>query len=202
MIEFNRNTNFRIDELELLLEKKEVDISSYKEKIAELEEKITKFQTDSPNFKPSKKDKENFNRCIEEKEAEIRDLKDKMSYLRKENIDLKKKIESDQKQNNTFGSVIHIEREKPPLQVLVDDLQSKLISQKFLIANLKNELEQVKQYQHDKSLKLQEAKVENAGFKQKMYNYETELESLKHSLANLEILYLEGQKSTEKDKLM
>ncbi|MBN1801788.1 MAG: hypothetical protein JW891_09800 [Candidatus Lokiarchaeota archaeon] len=201
MIEFNRNTNFRIDELEFLLEKKEVEIYSYKEKISELEEKLSKLEMADPNYKPSKKDKDNFIKRLEEKDLEIRELKDKLGFLRKENIDLKRKIEVETKKTSTIGSVIRIDREKPPFQVLVDDLQSKLNSQKFLIKNLKNELEGIQSDYQNKCHIAQELMVENEILKQKAINNEKELESVKHSLSNLEILYLEVQNSSEQKKM-
>ncbi|MFX1237468.1 MAG: hypothetical protein ACFFAS_09660 [Promethearchaeota archaeon] len=67
MIEFNRSRNFRIDELEFLLEKKDLEIYSYKEMIYEMEERINKLQINDPSYKPNKKDKINYGDSLKKK---------------------------------------------------------------------------------------------------------------------------------------
>ncbi|MFX1237469.1 MAG: hypothetical protein ACFE8P_07080 [Promethearchaeota archaeon] len=77
-------------------------------------------------------------------------------------------------------------------------MQWKLNSQKFLVKNLKNELEELRKEYNDVRSKFQAFSLENEALRKKNENNYKEIESLKTSLTNLEILYLEKQKATEK----
>ncbi|MFX1397297.1 MAG: hypothetical protein ACFFAS_09665 [Promethearchaeota archaeon] len=80
-------------------------------------------------------------------------------------------------------------------------MQWKLNSQKFLVKNLKNELEELRKEYNDVRSKFQAFSLENEALRKKNENNYKEIESLKTSLTNLEILYLEKQKATEKKNI-
>jgi hypothetical protein len=76
---------------------------------------------------------------IEEKEKEIRDLKDKMGFLRKEKVQLQQKVEQFIKENPN-STVIRIEEEEQPLEILIKELQDKINKQNFVIRDLQSQL--------------------------------------------------------------
>ncbi|MHA1292283.1 MAG: hypothetical protein ACTSQJ_06395 [Promethearchaeota archaeon] len=133
----------KIDDLELELEKKDKEIFSYLDKIEALEDQIMKLELLLPDDDSKKKGKKGLKDSklaieLQEKEREIRALKDKMGFLRKEKTQLQQELERMAKQG-TKGSVIRIEEKKTPFDELVKDLQSKINKQRLLITKLKQQ---------------------------------------------------------------
>ncbi len=156
----------QINELNEELDKKNNEIVHYSEKVHILENEIIKLREllpDEPSKKKGKKVKQTkLELEIETKDQEMRELKTRMSYLRKENIDLQKELK---KVKGSDSTVINVEdlRQKAPLNVLVKELQEKINKQESLI----------KRYQHQNSgnddfqgiLKAKNAEIENLTIK-------------------------------------
>lgn len=139
----------RINQLEKDLDKKEQEILSLLDKIEELEDHIMHLEEEViPSAVSTKKSKKMqamdsiFTLEIEEKDKQFRELKDKMGFLRKENIELQQKLEKLTKKKST-SSVIRIEDLKPksPLNTLVNELQDKVNKQRSTINDLKRQVD-------------------------------------------------------------
>ncbi|MFX1571943.1 MAG: hypothetical protein ACFFB0_04290 [Promethearchaeota archaeon] len=137
-----------ISELEKELENKDYEIHGYLDKIEELEEKISKLEylvSEDSDKKKGKKQQiiDSKLSFIEKKDKEIRELRDRMGFLRKEKVQLQQELEKKNLEIKNFekeSSVIRVEdlREKAPLNILVKELQDKINKQRSEI----NQLEQ------------------------------------------------------------
>lgn len=139
----------RSNQLEKDLDKKEQEILSLLDIIEELEDHIMHLEEEViPSAVSTKKSKKMqamdsiFTLEIEEKDKQFRQLKDKMGFLRKKNIELQQKLEKLTKKNST-SSVIRIEDLKPksPLNTLVNELQDKINKQRSSINDLKRQVD-------------------------------------------------------------
>ena len=102
----------RIDELEIEIEKQELEIDSYLNKIEHLEDKIMRLEAIVSDYELNKKKKDAPNKSnivivLESTEKELRELKDRMGFLRREKIQLQQQLEKLMK--NGDSSVIRIE---------------------------------------------------------------------------------------------
>jgi len=135
----------RIGELEIESDKNEHEIIKYLEKIEQLEDTIMRLELLIPdegqksNKKRKKSKDSKLSIHIEEKEKEIRELKDKMGFLRKEKVQLQQEVEKFTKENPN-STVIRIEEKPQPLDTLIKELQDKINSQNFIIKNLQSQL--------------------------------------------------------------
>ncbi|MFX1497822.1 MAG: hypothetical protein ACFFBH_09865 [Promethearchaeota archaeon] len=133
-----------IDELKKQIDMKDKEIEKYVEKVENLEEEIMKLNdlmSEKPSKKKSKKIKETkLEILLEAKDREIRELKDKMGFLRKDKLEAQKKLETI-KTLEKSSSVIRVEelREKAPLNTLVKELQNKINKQDSIIRRLKSQ---------------------------------------------------------------
>jgi chromosome segregation ATPase len=135
----------KIQDLQSELDKKELQINRQLDKLDGQEVEIMKyelmFDENAPKSKIKKAKEEKLNIEINAKDREIRELKDRMGFLRKEKIDLQKKYELEVKKN-TETSVISVEelraKEKAPLNVLLQELQDKINKQQSMIRRLKS----------------------------------------------------------------
>ncbi len=129
----------RIDNLEMELERNESEILGYLDKIDNLEETVMRLDLIIPEIDGKKKGKKSKDSKLvfelEEKEKGIRELKDRMGFLRKEKIQLQREFESYKRQQK--GTVIRIEEKKVPFEALTKDLQSKINKQQTIIERLK-----------------------------------------------------------------
>lgn len=104
----------RIDDLEMELEKKEVEIAGYLDRIENLELENQELKLLVPDGESSDNKTNDDDNTQNEKvffklktqEKDIRDLKDQMGYLRKEKTQLQSKLEALSRNNK---SVIRIE---------------------------------------------------------------------------------------------
>ncbi|GAH03356.1 unnamed protein product, partial [marine sediment metagenome] len=78
---------------------------------------------------------------MDAKDREIRELKDRMGFLRMEKIELQKKLDLEIKKT-TSSSVISVEelreKDKSPLNALLQELQDKINKQESIIKRLKS----------------------------------------------------------------
>lgn len=134
----------RIRELEEELKRKDEENNVNLDRIGELEEIIMRLEALIPEEDEKKKNRKrkvwDSKLAIEldEKDKQIRKLKDKMGFLRKEKIQLQKELE-EIKSANKDSSVIRVEdlRSEPPLNDLVKELQDTVSKQRSLINKFK-----------------------------------------------------------------
>lgn len=135
----------KLGKLEVESDQKEHEIIQYLEKIEQLEDTIMRLELLIPDEeeKSNKKRKKSKDSksviLIEEKEKEIRELKDRMGFLRKEKVQLQQKVEQFIKENPN-STVIRIEEEQKPLEILIKELQDKINKQNFIIRDLQSQL--------------------------------------------------------------
>jgi chromosome segregation ATPase len=135
----------RIHELENEIRKKDNQLNAYLDKIEGFEVEIMKyeemFDEKAPKSKMKKAKEEKLNIELEAKDREIRDLKDRMGFLRMEKIELQKKLDLEIKKSSN-SSVISVEelreKEKAPLNSLLQELQTKINKQESMIRRLKS----------------------------------------------------------------
>ncbi|MBY9015217.1 MAG: hypothetical protein KGD68_05945 [Candidatus Lokiarchaeota archaeon] len=131
-------------DLQYELDKKELQIHRLLDKIDGHEVEIMKYEEMFDEKAPKKTMKnaqqEKLNIEIVAKDREIRELKDRMGFLRKEKIEIQKKFELELKKNSNT-SVISVEelreKTKAPLNVLLQELQDKINKQESIIRRLK-----------------------------------------------------------------
>ena len=124
--------------------RKDEEINIYLDKIEELEDIIMRLESLIPVEdikKKSRKKKKMDSKLafeLDEKEKKFRELKDKMGFLRKENLQLRRELEKI-KFANSSSSRIKIEdlRPEPLLNDLVKELQYIVNNQRLIISKLK-----------------------------------------------------------------
>jgi chromosome segregation ATPase len=138
------NLRKRINELQLDLNKKENEINLYLDKIDGFEEEVMRyeemFDEKAPKKKMKKIKEEKLHIELDAKDREVRELKNRMGFLRKEKMELQTK-HNNLVRRTTDSSVISVEelreKDKPPLNLLLHELQDKLNKQESLIRRLK-----------------------------------------------------------------
>jgi chromosome segregation ATPase len=131
-----------LNQLQIELNKKNNEIVIYSQKLATLEDEIITLRellSDDSSKKKGKKVKETkLTLDLEAKNSEIRQLKDKMGFLRKEKIAVQKQLEKYKEKNKSNSTVLRVEdlRKEQPLNMLVKDLQEKIKKQETLIKRL------------------------------------------------------------------
>ena len=138
------NLRKKINDLQSELNKKDNEINLYLDKIDGFEEEVMRyeemFDESAPKKKMKKAKEEKLNIELDAKDREIRELKNRMGFLRKEKMQLQKKHDNLVRTTNT--SVISVEelreKDKPPLNILLHELQDKLNKQESLIRRLKS----------------------------------------------------------------
>ncbi len=138
------NLRKKIIDLQSELSKKDNEINLYLDKIEGFEEEVLRyeemFDENAPKKKMKKAKEEKLNIEIDVKDREIRELKNRMGFLRKEKMELKK-THDDLVRRTTDSSVISVEelreKDKLPLNNLLHELQDKLNKQESLIRRLK-----------------------------------------------------------------
>ena len=134
----------KISKLESQLGVKNKEIDNHLLKIEELEEKIMVLDELFPEegvveTKKQAKQRTDSKLAMDlvEKDKQIRELKNKMGFLRKEKIQLQRELEQYTKKHSM---VIRIEEKKEPLETLVKELNLKINKQQTLIKKLKEEI--------------------------------------------------------------
>ncbi|MFO7795290.1 MAG: hypothetical protein ACQERB_02660 [Promethearchaeati archaeon] len=134
----------RINELEKELEEKTRDINQYLDRIEQLENNVLKLEglieeaESEGGFDREKVQETKLSIELDQKERELRELKNKMGFLRKEKIELQKQIEKGIPPKNE-STVIRIKEktESGPFEALVKELQNKINKQQIVIDKLK-----------------------------------------------------------------
>jgi chromosome segregation ATPase len=135
----------KIEDLEKELETKNKEMMKNLDKIDHLEEELMTLHDLIPE-KSSKKKRKKVKDSkhyfeLAAKDREIRDLKDKLGFLRIEKIQAEKELEKIRINEKASSSVIRVEdirkNDRPPLSILVKELQGKIKKQESLIKRLK-----------------------------------------------------------------
>lgn len=154
----------RIREFELELGNRDDEIEELEDAIEELEDTIMKLEDFTPEEGTTKKSKKiqaaelKFKYYLEEKDKEIRELKNSMGFLRKEKVQLQQEFDKFKRSMNT--SVIRVEdiRGKPPLNALVAELQDTVNKQRSTINKLMYENKESAKF--NEKLKVKEDTIE------------------------------------------
>jgi len=145
-----RDLEARIRELEDEHAEKDNEIIDYLYKQEQLEANVAQLKQLVPEDKKKSKKKQavdsKLTLKLKEKDDEIRDLKNRMGFLRKEKVQLQQEFEKYRKIHEET-SVIRVEdlRKKPPLNVLVKDLQEMVNKQKSEISRLLSKVKQAEE---------------------------------------------------------
>ncbi|MBN1215385.1 MAG: hypothetical protein JXA99_08065 [Candidatus Lokiarchaeota archaeon] len=140
----NDANKIQISKLENELREKEEEINNHLDRIEYLENNILQLEALIKEAESEGKiDSEKFQNTqlkigLEEKEKEIRVLKNNLGFLRKENMSLKKEIETIQKGETHTYSVMQKDVDNEPLHALIKELQTKINKQQTEISSLKN----------------------------------------------------------------
>ena len=140
------NLKKKVNELQNQLIAKDEEITNLEDKVEQLEDEIMRYEEvvdEKTSKKKSKKAKQSkYEIELEAKDREIRDLKNRMGYLRKEKIDIQKELE-EIKKDNASSSIIRVEelreKDRPPLNSLLQELQDKIKKQESIIRRLKHQ---------------------------------------------------------------
>jgi chromosome segregation protein len=185
----------RVDELEKELNKKEAKIFEHLDNIEHLEDTIMKLESlipDKDEHNKSKKEilvESKMALQIDEKEREIRDLKNRMGFLRKEKVQLQQELEKIKKKRPK-SIVIDTEelKAKEPLHILVKELQDKVNKQKSIIEQLKSQY--INKNEFNDKLKEKEKLIENKiafSMQQQIDDQKKTIESQKKTIDDLRI---------------
>ncbi|MFX0106522.1 MAG: hypothetical protein ACFE75_13690 [Candidatus Hodarchaeota archaeon] len=185
----------RINELEIELNEKENKNFEYLDTIEHLEDRIMELESlilDEEENNNSRKQKlidSKISLELKEKEKELRDLKNRMGFLRKEKTQLQQELEKI-KRRSTGSTVIHTEdlEVKQPLDILVKELQDKVNKQKSIIEQLKTQSIDINEF--NERLKEQEKLIENKiafSMQQKIDNQKKKIESQKITIKDLRV---------------
>jgi len=169
----------KIRELKLESEKRDRDVHQYLDKIDQLEDSVMKLEGLIPEEDGKKKSRKKqavnsrLHYELDEKEKQIRELKMRMGYLRKDKTQLQQEIEN---YKISQQSVIRVEdlREKSPLNALVAELQDKINKQKSLINELNGKVKHSEKF--DERLKDKDNIIEA---------YSSEINELNQKLSKL-----------------
>ena len=161
----------QIRKLNLELDKKNQEINGYLEKIHDNEEELMELHELISKI-PSQ---ENIQKIIEskfsfelkEKEREIRDLKNRMGFLRQEKITFQRELKEFKKRSRSSAISIEEIREKEKyinkllnLETVINDLRKKLYRQEILIKTLKKDIGEKEEQIKNLNLNVKELKQE------------------------------------------
>ena len=114
-------------ELKARVSELEEKVGEYLDKIEERESTIMRLEqlmNDQNDAEDGEKDTKHAYE-LDEKDKKIRELKDKLSYLRKEKINLQQELEAKEKETQEANKQ-SVGKSKSPLNSLVNELQTKI----------------------------------------------------------------------------
>ncbi|MFX0022657.1 MAG: hypothetical protein ACFE9S_10040 [Candidatus Hermodarchaeota archaeon] len=168
----------RIKDLKVELERKDMEIHNLLDRIEELEDNIMRLEALIPEEDTKKKSRKqqavDSKLAIEldEKDRQIRELKNSMGFLRKEKVQLQQELEAIKSQQGE-SSVIRVEdlRSTPPLNALVKELQDKVNNYRSIINKLRSQnlgKEDLSEQLNLKEEEIGKLKSENLDLKEKL----------------------------------
>jgi exonuclease SbcC len=174
----------RINDLKVELERKDMEIHNLLDRIEELEDNIMRLEDLIPEEDIKKKSRKqqavDSKLAIEldEKDRQIRELKNSMGFLRKEKVQLQQKLDVIKSQQSE-SSVIRVEdlRSAPPLNMLVKELQDKVNNYRSIINKLRSQnigSEDLSEQLSQKEEEIEILKLKNSDLQQKLTESETD----------------------------
>ena len=174
----------RINDLKAELERKDMEIHNLLDRIEELEDNIMRLEALIPEEDTKKKSRKqqavDSKLAIEldEKDRQIRELKNSMGFLRKEKVQLQQELEAIKSQQGE-SSVIRVEdlRSTPPLNVLVKELQEKVNNYRSIINKLRSQnlgKEDLSEQLNLKENEIESLKSENLDLKEKLKQFDAD----------------------------
>jgi len=161
----------QMNKLNLELDKKDQEITLYLDKMHDYEEELMKLhelisKTHSEE-NVIKIIESKFNFELKEKEREIRDLKNRMGFLRQEKVIIQRELEEFKKKTGpSVKSIEEIRQEQNSIDYILNletatkDLRKKLYTQEIIISNLKKELEKKEEQIRNLNLSIKELNQE------------------------------------------
>ncbi|TXT62475.1 MAG: hypothetical protein BAJALOKI3v1_570013 [Promethearchaeota archaeon] len=129
---------------------------------------------------------------LEEHEKEIRRLKNNMGFLRKENLELKRKLRDDTEGSSSKypgATLIRIEEKKKTLQEMIEEVQQSLTKKYTSMKNLEEKLSRIKEKIQKKDKIINVLKEENDFLETLIKEKDSKIKDLKESVINLELMY-------------
>ncbi len=163
----------QIEDLKERLTNKETEVGKLLDKVEFLEDNIMKLELLIEDNKAKGDDSEEA-RCdmiekyaesklkleLEEKDKTIRDLKDRLGYLRKEKLTLQRELEKIKRDtSSTSRKITVLERDTTPFDALIKDLQEKINKQQSIIEEQQKRIRSDSEY--DKIIKSKEKEIES-----------------------------------------
>ncbi len=189
----------RINDLKVELERKDMEIHNLLDRIEELEDNIMRLEALIPeedNKKKTRKQQAVDSKLaieLDEKDRQIRDLKNSMGFLRKEKVQLQQEFDL-LKSQHSESSVIRVEdlRSAPPLNMLVKELQDKVNNYRSIINKLRSQNvgnEDLSEQLSQREEEIDILKSENLDLQQKLMEFDVESsktgqDSIKKELIN------------------
>jgi len=140
----NDTLKIQIDDLKKELDQKNEEINTHLDRIDYLENNIMQLEDliqegqSTGKIDTAKYQNVQAQIQLEEKDKEIRTLKNNLGFLRKEKMALQKELdEKDRDESHTY-SVMERDKDNEPLHTLIKELQSKINKQQSLISELKS----------------------------------------------------------------
>ncbi len=173
----------RINDLKVELERKDMEIHNLLDRIEELEDNIMRLEDLIPEEDTKKKSRKqqavDSKLAIEldEKDRQIRELKNSMGFLRKEKVQLQQEFNL-LKSELSESSVIRVEdlRSAPPLNMLVKELQDKVNNYRSIINKLRSQNvgnEDLSKQLNQREEEIEILKSENFDLQQKLMEFDT-----------------------------
>ncbi|MFX1572392.1 MAG: hypothetical protein ACFFB0_06555 [Promethearchaeota archaeon] len=142
----------QINKLNFEINKKNQEINLYLDKLNDYEEELMKLHEliskTPPHIDIEKIIEAKFNFELKDKEREIRDLKNRMGFLRQEKINFQRELSEFKKKSKPSKESIEEIREKQNLinallnrESLTNELRKKLYTQEIITGNLRKEIE-------------------------------------------------------------
>ncbi|MFW9818939.1 MAG: hypothetical protein ACFFE5_04965 [Candidatus Thorarchaeota archaeon] len=202
----------RINDLKVDLERKDMEIHNLLDRIEELEDNIMRLEALIPEEDTTKKSRKqqavDSKLAIEldEKDRQLRELKNSMGFLRKEKVQLQQELNAIKSQQNE-SSVIRVEdlRSAPPLNMLVKELQDKVNNYRSIINKLRSQSvgsEELSEKLNQREKEIEILKSENLKLEQKLMEFDVNSSKKSQSLIQKELIEdLQGQLTKSKKQI-
>ncbi|MBY9006932.1 MAG: hypothetical protein KGD63_09245 [Candidatus Lokiarchaeota archaeon] len=151
----NDTFKIQITKLERELTEREDEINNHLDRVEYLENNILQLESlikeaeSEGKIDPKKFLNTQLKIEVEEKDKEIRVLKNNLGFIRKENMNLKKEIELMNRGERHTYSVMQKDTDNEPLHALIKELQTKINKQQTEISKLRNHTSDNKIQTHD-----------------------------------------------------
>ena len=164
----NDTLKIQKNKLESELEQKDEEINNHLDRIEHLENNVMQLETLIQEAEAEGKiDSEKYQNTrikieLDEKEKEVRVLKNNLGFLRKENMNLKKELDDKNRDESHTYSVMQKDTDNEPLHALIKELQSKINKQQTEISTLRSSTSnsKIQTFDFEKELKEKDKRIE------------------------------------------